>query len=96
MRAPTKFLFDPAPSRDRPAAPRGRRRPCKLADGVAEDYFPRRSDWRNRNVRAKRPKLLTDAELNRISREIAHITGAEILPATPNYAQRAQEFVAHG
>ena len=69
-RALTKFLFEPPPK-----ASRGRAKPAKLADARAEDYFddPLR-DWRTPTGRGKRPKLLADANLRRISREVAHLT----------------------
>lgn len=74
VRALTIFLFEPAPPRD-PDARSGRRaKPRKLRDGFAEDYFNDPYEWRNRNVRGNRPSILKASDLNRVSREIAHIT----------------------
>ena len=73
-RALTAFVFDPAPKRDREESRIRRPRAGKLHDGFAEHYFEDPFEWRNRKVRGTRTSLLRAPELNRMSREIAHIT----------------------
>jgi hypothetical protein len=76
VRALTKFLFKPPPPPEKRAA-RGRRGGAAgLADAFAEDYFSDAiAGWRKHpEGRGRRPSPITDDELNRISREIGHLT----------------------
>jgi hypothetical protein len=76
VRALTAFLFRPAPMPEKRAGGKGRRKAGGLSDAFADDYFddPIR-EWREHpDGRPRRPSLLTDLSLNRISREVAHVT----------------------
>src|SRR5262245_30918918 len=76
VRALTSFLFDSPRTAARQGANVKRRKPGGLEDAYAEDYFDDPlGDWRKHpSGRGRRPRFLTDDSLNRISREIAHIT----------------------
>jgi hypothetical protein len=69
-RALVKFFY---------SAPRGERttkrpEPRRTRDGFAVDYFPHVTEWKKPGGTRPRPILLRDAAINRISREVMHIT----------------------
>jgi hypothetical protein len=76
VRALTKFLFGSPPPPDRRSRRRARGKAAGLSDAFAEDYFDDPiAEWRRHpEGRGRRPSLLSDESLNRISREVAHVT----------------------
>jgi hypothetical protein len=81
-RALTKFVFGTPPPPDKRSRRRGRGRAAGLSDAFAEDYFDDHiAEWRRHpEGRGRRPSLLSDESLNRISREVAHVTYERALP----------------
>jgi hypothetical protein len=69
-------MFKSPPPAKRRARGATRGRAGGLSDGFAEDYFDDPvAEWRRHSDgRRRRPSLLTDENLNRVSREVAHVT----------------------
>jgi len=93
VRQLTHFLFESPPSRERRDSLARRGKAAGLADAFAEDYFddPTR-DWRKHSQgRGKRPTVLAEGELNRISREVAHLTYERA-----GFKDQGSDWSAHG